>query len=116
MKGFISFRRGRNIRSAWSGCPNGSGDRVESEPAPTAEVPSGPFLSPLSEQSLDQLPGCNAKRRATMAATSATPSNQIFSINPYENHPSLTQVEADVLWEYAKLNQHIKDVRTHHTV
>jgi DASH complex subunit DAD3 len=37
--------------------------------------------------------------------------SQIFSVNPYEDHPSLTQIEADVLWEYAKLNQHIKDVR-----
>ncbi|KAF8478534.1 hypothetical protein DFH94DRAFT_607533, partial [Russula ochroleuca] len=32
-----------------------------------------------------------------------------ISVNPYENHPSLTQIEADVLWEYAKMNQHIKD-------
>ena len=47
---------------------------------------------------------------ATSATTSVS-SSQIFSINPYENHPSLTQLEADVLWEYAKLNQHIKDVR-----
>jgi len=45
-----------------------------------------------------------------MAASTAS-SNQIFSINPYEGHPNLTQLEADVLWEYAKLNQHIKDVR-----
>ncbi|KAI0306432.1 DASH complex subunit Dad3-domain-containing protein [Multifurca ochricompacta] len=43
-------------------------------------------------------------------ATSATSSCQVFSINPYENHPSLSQVEAEVLWEYAKLNQHIKDL------
>ncbi len=41
----------------------------------------------------------------------AASNSQIFSVNPYEDHPSLTQVEADVLWEYAKLNQHIKDVR-----
>jgi hypothetical protein len=41
----------------------------------------------------------------------ATTMDQIFSVNPYEDHPSLTQIEADVLWEYAKLNQHIKDVR-----
>lgn len=39
------------------------------------------------------------------------PDSQIFSVNPYEDHPGLTQIEADVLWEYAKLNQHIKDVR-----
>ena len=41
----------------------------------------------------------------------ATSSSPIFTVNPYESHPSLTQIEADVLWEYAKLNQHIKDVR-----
>jgi DASH complex subunit DAD3 len=41
----------------------------------------------------------------------ATASSQIFTVNPYENHPGLTQAEADTLWEYAKLNQHIKDVR-----
>ena len=47
-----------------------------------------------------------------MAGSSSTSSGgPIFSVNPYENHPSLTQLEADVLWEYAKLNQHIKDVR-----
>ena len=47
-----------------------------------------------------------------MDASAGTTSNsQIFSINPYEDHPSLTKIEADVLWEYAKLNQHIKDVR-----
>ncbi|KAI0053892.1 hypothetical protein FA95DRAFT_1578999 [Auriscalpium vulgare] len=38
------------------------------------------------------------------------PSSQIFDINPYDDHPSLTQAEADVLWEYAKLNQHIKNL------
>jgi DASH complex subunit DAD3 len=52
---------------------------------------------------------------AASATASATSSSEIFSVNPYESHPSLTQIEADVLWEYAKLNQHIKDVRTYHT-
>ena len=47
-----------------------------------------------------------------MAASNPTSNDEIFSVNPYENHPSLTQIEAEVLWEYAKLNQHIKDVRT----
>jgi len=42
--------------------------------------------------------------------TTSTSSSPIFSVNPYENHPSLTQLQADVLWEYAKLNQHIKDL------
>jgi len=46
---------------------------------------------------------------AASATTASTSSSPIFSVNPYENHPSLTQLEADVLWEYAKLNQHIKD-------
>ncbi|KAF9780510.1 DASH complex subunit Dad3-domain-containing protein [Thelephora terrestris] len=35
-------------------------------------------------------------------------SAQIFDVNPYENHPELTQTEAEVLWEYAKLNQRLK--------
>ena len=38
-------------------------------------------------------------------------STQIFDVNPYENHPELTQAEAQVLWEYAKLNQRLKIVR-----
>jgi len=46
----------------------------------------------------------------------ASSQNQIFSVNPYEDHPRLTQLEADVLWEYAKLNQHVKDVRHCHTL
>lgn len=37
-------------------------------------------------------------------------STRIFDINPYENHPGLTQTEAEVLWEYAKLNQRLKIV------
>jgi DASH complex subunit DAD3 len=32
----------------------------------------------------------------------------IFSVNPYEGHLGLSQLEADVLWEYAKLAQHVK--------
>lgn len=53
-----------------------------------------------------------AKVQATILRQSmATSSSPIFTVNPYESHPSLTQIEADVLWEYAKLNQHIKDVR-----
>jgi DASH complex subunit DAD3 len=51
---------------------------------------------------------------ASATASTLTLSSPIFSVNPYENHPSLTQLEADVLWEYAKLNQHIKDVRHFH--
>ncbi|PFH54241.1 hypothetical protein AMATHDRAFT_135885 [Amanita thiersii Skay4041] len=40
--------------------------------------------------------------------TTNTSSDVIFSVNPYEGHPSLSQIEADVLWEYAKLAQHVK--------
>ena len=39
-----------------------------------------------------------------------TMSTQIFEVNPYENHPELTQTESEVLWEYAKLNQRLKIV------
>ncbi|EIM89801.1 uncharacterized protein STEHIDRAFT_50696 [Stereum hirsutum FP-91666 SS1] len=42
--------------------------------------------------------------------TAVAPQNTIFDVNPYEDHPSLSPVEADILWEYAKLNQHIKDL------
>ncbi|EPQ57942.1 hypothetical protein GLOTRDRAFT_136763 [Gloeophyllum trabeum ATCC 11539] len=41
---------------------------------------------------------------------STSTASEIFEANPYENHPNLTQLEADVLWEYAKLNQNIKDL------
>jgi hypothetical protein len=61
--------------------------------------------------SLRNRPAWHLHTMAASASASATSSSQIFSVNPYENHPSLTQIEADVLWEYAKLNQHIKDVR-----
>lgn len=44
-----------------------------------------------------------------MASPAAT--HDIFSVNPYESHPSLTPLEAEVLWEYAKLAQHVKLVR-----
>lgn len=42
-----------------------------------------------------------------MAALS---SNTIFETNPYEGHPSLTNLEAEVLWQYAKLAQNVKEV------
>ena len=64
----------------------------------------------LSEQR-DQTTARSALAKVQRATIMATSSSQIFAVNPYENHPSLTQIEADVLWEYAKLNQHIKDVR-----
>ena len=30
--------------------------------------------------------------------------------NPYEGHPELTKLEAEVLWEYAKLAKNVKSV------
>ncbi|RDB21524.1 DASH complex subunit dad3 [Hypsizygus marmoreus] len=42
--------------------------------------------------------------------TSPMPPNDIFNTNPYESHPGLTATEAEVLWEYAKLAQHVKQV------
>jgi DASH complex subunit DAD3 len=47
-----------------------------------------------------------------MTTNASSGGSQIFTINPYEDHPSLSPLEAEVLWEYAKLNQQIKDVRT----
>ena len=44
-------------------------------------------------------------------AAHATISDDILATNPYEGHPSLSQLEADVLWEYAKLAHHVKAVR-----
>lgn len=37
--------------------------------------------------------------------------SDIFHLNPYEAHLNLSPLEADVLWEYAKLSQHVKEVR-----
>ncbi|KAK0496802.1 DASH complex subunit Dad3-domain-containing protein [Armillaria luteobubalina] len=37
-------------------------------------------------------------------------SDPIFLNNPYTDHPSLSAVEADVLWEYAKLAANVKQV------
>jgi DASH complex subunit DAD3 len=42
-------------------------------------------------------------------AASLNPGSEIFVKNPYESHPSLTVTEAEVLWEYAKLAQHVKE-------
>jgi len=40
--------------------------------------------------------------------TSPVPASDIFNNNPYGSHPSLTTTEAEILWEYAKLAQHVK--------
>jgi len=45
-----------------------------------------------------------------VVATMTSTVSDIFNINPYEAHPSLSPLEADVLWEYAKLSQHVKEL------
>lgn len=40
---------------------------------------------------------------------SASKSNVLTS-NPYESHLDVSTIEAEVLWEYAKLAQHIKEL------
>ncbi|KAJ7085656.1 DASH complex subunit Dad3-domain-containing protein [Mycena belliarum] len=35
----------------------------------------------------------------------------IFVENPYAAHPSLSPLERDVLWEYAKLAEHLKQLK-----
>ncbi|OBZ65740.1 DASH complex subunit DAD2 [Grifola frondosa] len=37
-------------------------------------------------------------------------SSTIFERNPYEGHPNLSDTEAEVLWQYAKLSQNIKEL------
>jgi DASH complex subunit DAD3 len=42
--------------------------------------------------------------------SSPVPGSDIFHKNPYESHPSLSELESEVLWEYAKLAQYVKEV------
>jgi len=37
-----------------------------------------------------------------------TTPKDVLNENPYRDHPSLSALEAEVLWEYAKLAYHIK--------
>ena len=48
------------------------------------------------------------RTQTTLNMANADLGNEIFEVNPYEGHASLTQLEAEVLWEYAKLSQHVK--------
>lgn len=41
---------------------------------------------------------------------STAPGSEIFESNPYEGHPNLSETEAEVLWQYAKLSQNIKEL------
>jgi len=51
-----------------------------------------------------------SKRRSFQTMTSPSGANDILTENPYELHPNLTSLEAEVLWEYAKLAHHVKFV------
>lgn len=42
--------------------------------------------------------------------SSALSNSTVFETNPYEGHPNLSELEAEVLWQYAKLSQNIKEV------
>lgn len=46
-------------------------------------------------------------------ADAAAASTTVFTRNPYEGHPALSPLEAEVLWEYAKLAAHVKNVSSH---
>ncbi|KAH9857230.1 DASH complex subunit Dad3-domain-containing protein [Lenzites betulinus] len=37
-------------------------------------------------------------------------SSSVFEANPYEGHPNLSELEAEVLWQYAKLSQNVKEL------
>ena len=42
--------------------------------------------------------------------SSSLSSSNVFETNPYEGHPGLSELEAEVLWQYAKLAQNVKEV------
>ncbi|KAJ6591821.1 DASH complex subunit Dad3-domain-containing protein [Mycena vulgaris] len=44
--------------------------------------------------------------------SSPTPPPDVFAENPYTTHAGLSPIEAEVLWEYAKLAQNLKQVRS----
>ncbi|RXW20079.1 hypothetical protein EST38_g5766 [Candolleomyces aberdarensis] len=47
---------------------------------------------------------------SSSSGASSSNTNDILSVNPYESHPSLKPIEAEVLWEYAKLAHHVKSL------
>ena len=54
-----------------------------------------------------------SKRHPTARSAPVQLSSQFSvtsSVNSNETHPILTQIEVDVLWEYAKFDLHIKGV------
>ena len=47
-----------------------------------------------------------------LSSSSEEESRDVYTTNPYANHPSLTPTESEVLWEYAKLARRMKEVRS----
>ncbi|KAL1732520.1 hypothetical protein EV714DRAFT_206750 [Schizophyllum commune] len=46
-----------------------------------------------------------------LSSSSEEESRDVYTTNPYANHPSLTPTESEVLWEYAKLARRMKEVQ-----
>ena len=65
------------------------------------------FIEPLHNSSG---PGLDTHLCLIFGMSNVDTGNEIFDLNPYEGHPALSTLEADVLWEYAKLSQHVKIV------
>ncbi|KAJ7461552.1 DASH complex subunit Dad3-domain-containing protein [Mycena latifolia] len=42
---------------------------------------------------------------------SPSPPSDVFAENPYANQPSLSPIEKEVLWEYAKLAENLKQLK-----
>ncbi|KAF7317950.1 S5A-REDUCTASE domain-containing protein [Mycena kentingensis (nom. inval.)] len=71
---------------------------------------SGPRGAGLGENNLGKL----LSRERVLVLTlmsSPQPQSDVFSANPYLDNPNLTTLEGEVLWEYAKLAQHLKQLR-----
>ncbi|TRM59277.1 DASH complex subunit Dad3-domain-containing protein [Schizophyllum amplum] len=47
---------------------------------------------------------------SALSASSDGSSQDVYTTNPYTNHPSLTSTESEVLWEYAKLSRRMKEI------
>lgn len=52
----------------------------------------------------------------TTTSMSSLLESGIHNVNPYEGYPHLTELESEVLWQYAKLAQNIKEVSKYTSV
>ncbi|KAL1744350.1 hypothetical protein HDZ31DRAFT_38930 [Schizophyllum fasciatum] len=48
---------------------------------------------------------------SALSSSSDGSPNDVYTANPYANHPSLTGTESEVLWEYAKLARRMKEAQ-----